>query len=412
MKLGLENFLEKSLNNSINTSQFKKKRMALLSHPASTNRNLVLSLDILAKHKNISLSSLFSPQHGLYGEKQDNMVESKSFRHKKWNIPVFSLYDESSKRRLSPLMLDQFDVIILDLQDIGCRVYTFLTTLFYILEDATKHKKEVWIFDRPNPVGRPIEGIFLNKNFHSFVGIAPLPLRHGLTLGEAALWYKNLKNLNVTLTIYPMKNYKMEMSPDYGWPDKELPWINPSPNIPRLSSARVFSGTVLLEGTNLSEGRGTTRPLEVFGAPDINSEKILKAMYDLTSNYALASKWFHGSLIRPCFFEPSFHKHQQKLCSGLQIHVDHCFYKHKQFKPVRLVSLYLKALRKLYPDYDLWRSPPYEYEYKKSPIDLISGSHELREWVDDPKSKLRDWDEKLLEDEKKWKKQRKDFLLY
>lgn len=403
MKLGLENFIEQNKKKPLKS--LKEKRIALLAHPASVDHKLDSSWDLLHASKNLSLTAIFSPQHGFYGEKQDNMVESSSFTHPQFKIPVFSLYDHNS-RRLTTAMKEHFDLLIVDLQDIGCRVYTFLTTLFYILEDCAKAEKEVWIFDRPNPLGRSIEGPMLQKDYFSFVGSAPLPLCHGFTLGEAALWYTNWKNLNVDLTSWPMISYNPHLFPDFGWPEKERAWINPSPNIPRLSSARVFPGTVLLEGTHISEGRGTTRPLEMFGAPDIHSEKILKCML------SLAPQWLKGCRIRPCFFEPTFHKHKEKICSGLQIHVDAPFYVLSEFKPFRIISLYLKSLRLLCPDYDLWRPPPYEYENEKMPIDLISGSSLLREWVDDTQSETEDWNHILLKDEKSWEEERKDFLMY
>lgn len=403
MKLGLENFLDKNKESPL--ENLKKKRIGLLFHPASVDRHLNSSLDLLLQSPNLSIEALFSPQHGFYGEKQDNMIESPSFVHPDLSLPVFSLYDKNS-RRLNSLMKEHFDLLIFDLQDIGSRVYTFLSTLFYILEDCAEAQKEVWVFDRPNPIGRPVEGIRLNRDFFSFVGLASLPMRHGLTLGEAARWYENWKNLNLNLTIWPLLQYGSVLNKDFGWPVKERAWVNPSPNIPRLSSARAFPGTVLIEGTSLSEGRGTTRPLEIFGAPDIDSRKILERMH------LLAPKWLEGCRLRPCFFEPSFHKHKHKRCSGLQIHVDSPFFDPLRFKPFRLVSLYLKSLRQLYSDYPLWRSPPYEYEEEKLPIDLISGSSELREWVDDLEADMEDFSKPLLKEEKTWEEERREFLLY
>ena len=403
MKLGLENFLEKNAKSPL--KNLKKKRTALLFHPASVNRDLHSSFDLLFQCPNLSIEALFSPQHGLYGEKQDNMVESPSFTHPKWNLPVFSLYDKDS-RRLNSLMKEHFDLLIFDLQDIGSRVYTFLTTLFYLLEDCAQSQKELWIFDRPNPIGRWVEGFLLHEDLFSFVGVAPMPMRHGLTLGEAAHWYKKWKKLDGNFTLWPLLRYDSVLKKDFGWPESERAWVNPSPNIPRLSSARLFPGTVLIEGTSLSEGRGTTRPLELFGAPDIDSEKILKQMS------LLSPDWIKGCRIRSGFFEPTFHKHQHKMCSGLQIHVDSPFYNPHHFQPFRLVSLYLKSLRRLYPDYPLWRSSPYEYEEEKTPIDLISGNSKLREWVDDSQAEVGDLSKALLEQEKLWQEQRKDFLLY
>lgn len=277
-------------------------------------------------------------------------------------------------------MLEAFDVLLVDLQDLGCRIYTFITTLRYVLEAAAAQGKSVWVLDRPNPVGRPVEGLKLRAGWESFVGAGPIPMRHGLTLGELGLWFVRSLKLDVDYRVVEMQGWRPEAAPGYGWPLHERSWVNPSPNAPNLSMARCYAGTVLLEGTTLSEGRGTTRPLELFGAPDLEPERLIEQMQ------RLAPHWLAGCRLRPCWFEPTFHKHAGELCAGVQIHVDDPAYDHHAFRPWRLMALAFKALRRLRPDYPLWRDFPYEYEYERLAIDLINGSPLLREWVDDPEA--------------------------
>jgi len=371
------------------------RRIALLAHPASTTRDLTHSLDALAMLPDIRLAAAFGPQHGLRGDKQDNMVESPDFTDPLHKIPVFSLYGEV--RRPTDAMMDSFDVLLVDLQDLGCRIYTFITTLRYVLEAAARHKKAVWVLDRPNPVGRPVEGTLLQPGWESFVGAGPLPMRHGLTLGELARWFVAMLKLDVECEVIRMEGWAPDAAPGYGWPLGEREWINPSPNAPNLSMARCYAGTVMLEGTTLSEGRGTTRPLELFGAPDLDAAALLKEMQ------SLAPHWLAGCKLRPCWFEPTFHKHAGQLCQGVQIHVetlDH--YDHTAFKPWRLMALAFKALRRMQPDYPLWRDFPYEYEHDRLAIDLINGSPLLREWVDDPAATPADLDALARRDEQYW----------
>ncbi len=380
------------------------KRVALLAHPASVTRNLQHSLDVISNLPNIKLSAAFGPQHGLRGDKQDNMVESEDFIDPKLGIPVFSLY--GTVRRPTAAMMQTFDVLLIDLQDLGCRIYTFITTLRYMLEAAATHGKSVWILDRPNPAGRPVEGLRLQPGWESFVGAGSLPMRHGFTLGELAHWFVDTLKLNVDYRIIPMQDWQPNHAPGYGWPT-ERNWVNPSPNAPNLGMARCYAGTVLLEGTTLSEGRGTTRPLELFGAPDIDAQALLARMHHL------APDWLQGCLIRPCWFEPTFHKHAGKLCAGLQLHTEDLqHYNHATFKPYRILALAFKALRQLKPDYPIWRDFAYEYEFDRPAIDLINGSPLLREWVDDPHSKIQEFDSLCALDEAQWQKEREPFLLY
>ncbi len=381
------------------------RRVALLAHPASVTRGLVHSLDALAALPDLRLTAAFGPQHGLRGDKQDNMVESPDFDDPVHGVPVFSLYGDV--RRPTDAMMDSFDVLLVDLQDLGCRIYTFITTLRYVLEAAAAHGTAVWVLDRPNPAGRPIEGLRLRPGWESFVGAGPLPMRHGLTMGELARWFIATLKLDVDCEVVTMAGWQPEAAPGYGWPLGERSWINPSPNAPNLSMARAYAGTVMLEGTTLSEGRGTTRPLELFGAPDLDARALLAAMR------ALAPDWLGGCVLRECWFEPTFHKHARKLCSGLQIHVeDPAHYGHGAFRPWRLQALAFKALRLLRPDYPLWRDFAYEYEHDRLAIDLINGSELLREWVDNPAATPADLDALTQPDETAWLQEREPFLLY
>jgi len=380
------------------------RRVALLAHPASVTADLTHALDALAALPDLCLSAAFGPQHGLRGDKQDNMVESPDFLDPQHGIPVFSLYGEV--RRPTPTMMDTFDVLLIDLQDLGCRIYTFITTLRYLLEAAAEHGKTVWILERPNPVGRPLEGLLLRPGWESFVGAGALPMRHGLTMGELAQWFIATLKLDVECEVIRMHGWCPDAAPGYGWPLGERSWINPSPNAPSLSMARCYAGTVMLEGTTLSEGRGTTRPLELFGAPDIDARALIGEMF------FLAPAWLAGCRLRECWFEPTFHKHAGELCQGVQIHVEDPGYRHHAFRPWRVQSLAFKALRRLQPDYALWRDFAYEYETDRLAIDLINGSPLLREWVDDPSATPADLDALTLADEAAWEAEREDFLLY
>ena len=374
------------------------RRVALLAHPASVTRELAHSLDALAA-AGVKLSAAFGPQHGLRGDKQDNMVESADFTDPALGIPVFSLYGEV--RRPSARMMESFDVLLVDLQDLGCRVYTFLTTLRYVLEACARHGKSVWVLDRPNPVGRPVEGLKLRAGWESFVGAGALPMRHGLTLGEAAKWFIQIAKLDVECEVIGMKGWK----PAAGWPVGERAWVNPSPNAPNPWMARCYPGSVMLEGTTLSEGRGTTRPLELFGAPDLDPGALLEKMT------SLAPQWLKGCKLRPCWFEPTFHKHAGKLCAGLQVHVEPPHYDPDAFRPWRLFALAFKAIRSLSPGYPLWRDFPYEYETRLA-IDVINGGSFLREWVDDERATPAELDAAARADEAAWRKERAALLLY
>ncbi len=400
VRCGIDNLLD----DSAALGELRGRRLALLGHPASLTRDGTHSLDALAAADGLKLSAAFGPQHGMRGDKQDNMIESPDYVDPRLGIPVFSLYGEH--RRPTPEMMDSFDVLLVDLQDIGTRIYTYVTTTCYMLEACAEAGKPVWLLDRPNPAGRPAEGSILEPGWESMVGAGPLLMRHGLTLGELARWYVRKKGLDVELRVVPLTGYDPGQGPGFGWPLGELPWVNPSPNASSLNMARCFPGTVLFEGTNLSEGRGTTTSLEVVGAPDVDMHRTLALMREMQP------EWLDGCLIRPCHFEPTFHKHAGRLCSGLQLHTDCHLYRHERFRPYRIAALILKAIRAQHPDYEIWRVFPYEYETERLAIDLLTGGTFLREWVDDPSSTPAELDARLKPDEERWLEERRPFLLY
>jgi len=379
------------------------KRVALLAHPASVTADLDHSLDALIG-AGIKVTSAFGPQHGLKGDKQDNMVETADETDPRYGIPIFSLYGEV--RRPTGQMMSTADVFLFDLQDLGCRIFTFCTTLLYLLEEAARHGKGVWVLDRPNPAGRPVEGTLLQPGQESFVGAAPMPMRHGLTMGEMGAWFVERFNLDVDYRVIEMHDWLPEAGPGYGWPESRI-WINPSPNAANLNMARAYAGTVMLEGTTLSEGRGTTRPLEVlFGAPDLDAHDVFAEME------RLAPEWLAGCAIRECWFTPTFHKHAGMLCNALMIHAEGRFYDPAAFRPWRLQALAFKAIRRLHPEYAIWRDFAYEYEFDRLAIDVINGGPALREWVDDPVARPADLEAAAARDEQRWREETAGLLLY
>ncbi|MFA4950875.1 exo-beta-N-acetylmuramidase NamZ domain-containing protein [Brevundimonas sp.] len=400
MKFGIDRLL----SDADLRAGLKGRRVALVAHPASVTADLTHSVDALMACADIRLTAAFGPQHGMKGDLQDNMMETPDETDPVHGIPVFSLYGEV--RRPTGQMMSTFDVVLIDLQDVGCRIYTFVTTLLYMLEAAAEHGKEVWVLDRPNPAGRPVEGTLLQPGWESFVGAGPMPMRHGMTLGEMGLWFIDHFKLNVAYRVIEMQGWRPDEGPGYGWPLHQRSWINPSPNAPNVCMARAYAGTVMLEGATLSEGRGTTRPLELFGAPDFDARAVIAEMR------AFAPQWLKGCVLRDMWFEPTFHKHVGKLCSGVQIHVDYPAYDHEAFQPWRVQALGFKAIRRLYPDYDLWRDFPYEYAFGKLPIDVINGGPALREWVDDTASTPDDLDAVARPDERRWEELRRPHLLY
>lgn len=399
MKFGIDRLLaEPELRKPL-----EGKRVALVAHPASVTLDLAHSLDALIA-SGINVTAAFGPQHGIKGDKQDNMVETADEIDPRYGIPLFSLYGEV--RRPTGQMMSAADVFLFDLQDLGCRIYTFCTTLLYLLEEAAKAGKSVWVLDRPNPAGRPVEGTLLLPGQESFVGAGPMPMRHGLTMGEMGHWFVRHFNLNVDYRVIEMHDWLPEAGPGFGWPESRI-WINPSPNAANLNMARAYAGTVMLEGATLSEGRGTTRPLEVlFGAPDIDQAAVLAEMR------RFAPEWLAGCAIRECWFTPTFHKHAGELCNGLMIHAEGGFYDHAAFRPWRLQALAFKAIRRLYPDYEIWRDFPYEYEFERLAIDVINGGPTLREWVDDAASGPGDLEAMASRDEQSWREEVASLLLY
>ncbi|HEU4652185.1 MAG TPA: DUF1343 domain-containing protein [Croceibacterium sp.] len=399
MKFGIDRLLaEPDLRKPL-----EGRRVALVAHPASVTLDLTHSLDALVA-AGINVTAAFGPQHGIKGDKQDNMVETADETDPRYGIPLFSLYGEV--RRPTGQMMSAADVFLFDLQDLGCRIYTFCTTLLYLLEEAARHGKGVWVLDRPNPAGRPVEGTLLLPGQESFVGAGPMPMRHGLTMGEMGHWFVRHFGLDVDYRVIEMHDWLPEAGPGFGWPESRI-WINPSPNAASLNMARAYAGTVMIEGATLSEGRGTTRPLEIlFGAPDIDAAAVLADMR------RFAPEWLAGCALRESWFTPTFHKHAGQLCHGLMVHAEGPFYDHAAFRPWRLQALAFKAIRRLYPDYPIWRDFPYEYEFERLAIDVINGGPALRNWVDDPSSTPGDLEHAAARDEAAWRVEVADLLLY
>jgi len=339
-------------------------RFGLLCNPASVDRRLRHARNLIEDKLPGRLRALYSPQHGFYAEKQDNMAESDHIRDPVLGLPVFSLYGKM--RSPTADMLDPIDVLLIDLQDVGTRVYTFITTVSYCMEAARRFGKKIVVLDRPNPIGGDrLEGNCLSPACASFVGRFPIPMRHGLTIGELALLFNDRFGLGCELEVIRMSGWDRRMYFD----DTGLPWVCPSPNLPTLASVVVYPGQVLLEGTNLSEGRGTTQPFEVFGAPYIDVQKVLQAM---------ESDSLSGMVLRETAFEPTSNKWEGRLCKGFQIHVTD----REMYRPYRTSLALLRAVRMNHADRFAWKPPPYEYEYERLPIDLICGDPDIRERIE------------------------------
>ena len=373
-------------------SHLKPLSLGLIIHPASVTREFQLSVDALLQ-EGFSIKALFGPQHGARGEKQDNMIESGHYADPYTGLPVHSLY--SNVRKPTPEMLSGLDAIVFDLQDVGVRVYTFIWTMLLAMEACAEIGIRFIVLDRPNPIGGiQREGAVLRKDFESFVGLHPIPLRHGLTCGELATWMNETRGIGCDLEIIECRGWRRSM----GWSDTGLPWVAPSPNLPTPVSCLVYPGMVLLEGTNLSEGRGTTKPFEYFGAPYLNIERLL----DL-----LGQEHLDGVMIRPCHFEPTFQKYAGNMCAGGQLHVTDP----ETFQPVRTAVTILRAVRELAPQEFSWSKPPYEYEENLMPIDLIWGHNGLRHRIDDGAT-VDEVLEGVQEDLDTFKEDIRDFLIY
>jgi len=355
--------------------QLKKARIGLLVNPASVNRRLIHAIDIALSSKRFKLTSLFGPQHGIWANTQDNMIEWKGFIDKKTGLPVYSLYGDT--RKPLPEMLRDIDALVIDLQDIGSRYYTFIWTMSLAMEACSEIGKTVVVLDRPNPInGIDIEGPVVEEGYFSFVGLKPLPVRHGMTIGEISLYLKDRFYPSLDLKIIKMEGWKRRL----WFNETGLPWVMPSPNMPTLDTATVYPGMCLLEGTNLSEGRGTTRPFEIFGAPFIEPERLVSRLKELK---------LRGVFFRPLYFEPTFHKYRAQLLGGAQIHVTD----RRSFKPFLTGVAIIKTVKELYPEEFLWRRPPYEYETEKLPIDILSGSTMLRQFIEEARTleEMEDW---------------------
>lgn len=382
-------------------AELKHSRFALVAHPASVTCNLAHSLDALVE-AGAPPHCVFGPQHGARGEKQDNMIESEDYKDPIHHIPVYSLYGEH--RRPTEVMLQDIEHIVFDLQDIGCRIYTFLTTLHYLIEAAAARDIPIWILDRPNPAGRQIDGFSLEPGHESFVGTAPIPTAHGLTLGEMGHWINDWFALGASVRTIKMRDYDLSTWNQSAWP-RTQPWVNPSPNAASLNMTRLFAGTVLLEGTHLSEGRGTTIPLEVMGAPGLDSTGLRQHLQ------CQASFTLGGTILRSCHFEPTFHKHTGSLCEGLQFHTDHPRYRPEAHLPYTLVAIALKHLNQCF-DEDLWRHHEYEYTRDRLPIDVIAGTDRLRTWIEDPSQGVDELVTSIEVDRHAWDAKRRPYLLY
>jgi len=335
-------------------------RVGLLVHPASVSKRFEHAITLFLKSRKLELKALFGPQHGILGETQDNMFEWEGFRDARTGLPVFSLYGQT--RKPEPSMLKDIDVLAIDVQDVGARYYTFIWTMELCMRACLEMKKSVVTLDRPNPIGGyTVEGPVLDTAFSSFVGQRPLPVRHGMTVGEIGNYLQKEFYPSLDFHVILMHGWKRKMWFD----DTLLPWVMPSPNMPTLDTATVYPGMCLLEGTNLSEGRGTTRPFEIFGAPFIEP--------DLLTDSLRAFK-LPGIVFRPMYFQPTFQKYAGSLCGGAQIHV----IDRNKFEPFKTAVAILKTAHDLYPKHFAWKQPPYEYETEKMPIDILAGANKLR----------------------------------
>ena len=385
VRLGSELLLE--------SGSLRNQRVGVVSNPASVDAEFRHIVRTLATAPDVTLAAIFGPQHGYRADVQDNMIETAHERDPARGVPVYSLYSET--REPTADMLKGIDVLVIDLQDVGSRIYTFIYTMANCLRAARKHGLPVIVTDRPNPIGgENIDGPMLVKGFESFVGLFPIPMRHGMTIGELAKFFNDACGIGADLTVVPMEHWRRSMYFD----ETALPWIMPSPNMPALETAVVYPGTVLFEGTNISEGRGTTRPFELIGAPWVDAEALTDT---------LAAHRLPGVHFRAVAFEPTFQKHAKRGCGGCQIHV----LDRTKFPAVESAIAVLAGIRAQSPAQFEWRQPPYEYEHEKLPIDILAGSNELREQIETgvPVGAISDgW----RESREAFSKARAPFLLY
>ncbi len=339
------------------------QRIGLVVNPSSVDREYRHAVDLMCGQDDLNVTALFGPQHGIRGETQDNMIEWTGFHDSRTGIPVYSLYGET--RIPYPEMLANVDTLVFDMQDVGTRIYTFIYTMAHCMQAAARDGKRVVVLDRPNPInGTTIDGNTLEPEFASFVGLYPMPTRHGMTVAELALLFNREFGINCELEVVPMEGWRREMWFD----DTGQPWILPSPNMPTLETAAVFPGMVHVEGTLISEGRGTTRPFELIGAPHVDPYALVEA---------LDAEALPGCRFRPCFFQPTFQKHAGRLCGGLQVHVTD----RDAFQSVLTGVAVLRAIHAQSPDQFEWKQPPYEYVHDRLPFDVIAGTATLREQI-------------------------------
>ena len=368
-------------------------RVAIVCNPASVDHEFAHIADRLAAHPRARLHAIFGPQHGFRSDVQENMIETTHGQDDRRRLPVYSLYSET--REPSAEMLRGVDVLVIDLQDVGTRIYTYIYTMANCLIAARKHGVKVVVCDRPNPIGGlAVEGPMLIPGYESFVGLYPLPMRHGMTIGELARLFNELFGIGADLEVAAMGNWRRDMYHDTA----HTPWVMPSPNMPTLDTAIVYPGTVLFEGTSVSEGRGTTRPFELVGAPGVMSERFAEE---------LNRRRLPGVVFRPSVFEPTFHKHARQSCGGCQIHV----VDREAFRPVLTGVALVAAFRAADPERFRWRDPPYEYEHEKLPFDILAGSSELRQQIEagvTPEDIARSWERAVVD----FETLRRPFLLY
>ncbi|HJX30720.1 MAG TPA: DUF1343 domain-containing protein [Thermodesulfobacteriota bacterium] len=374
-------------------SRLKGRAIGLVVNSASLDSGLNSAVEIFLNAKGLKVGALFGPQHGIRGETQDNMIEWEGFRDKKTGLPVYSLYGKT--REPMREMMEGIDCLVIDLPDVGARYYTFVWTLALCLRACKKYGKACVVLDRPNPInGVAMEGPVLDPRFSSFVGLYPLPLRHGMTMGEIALYLNREFKIECDLTVVPLKGWQREM-----WFDEtSLPWVMPSPNMPTLDTAIVYPGMCLLEGTTISEGRGTTRPFEIFGKPDVDPDELVKR---------LTGEDLPGVKFRSLYFQPTFQEYQGELCGGAQIHVTD----RNTFLPVLTGVAVIRTMYHMYPESFSWKQPPYEYEEEKLPIDILAGTDELRSQIERgcPLGEIaRFWQKKL----DLFREVRKPYLIY
>jgi uncharacterized protein YbbC (DUF1343 family) len=376
----------------IAAGRLRGARIGVVCNPASVDRGYSHVIDRLAGADGVTVGAIFGPQHGFRSDVQDNMIETPHRDDARRRVPIYSLYSET--REPTAEMLAGLDALVIDLQDIGARIYTYIYTMANCLKAAARHKVPVIVCDRPNPIGDAIEGETLKPGYESFVGQYQIPMRHGMTIGELAHLFNEHVGIGATLEIVKMEGWRRDSYAD----ETELPWVMPSPNMPTLDTALVYPGTVLFEGVMISEGRGTTRPFELLGAPWIDAERFADAM----NAYEMPGVFF-----RPAVFEPTFQKHAKQTCGGCQVHVTD----RREFRPVLAGAALIREFRRMNPEKFAWRQPPYEYEHEKLPIDILAGSDRLRTQIERDVP-LREISDSWQEDERAFARLRERFLLY